>query len=309
MTTALIVVFGEIIPQSVCSRYALRIGAMSVPVVWLFVAGCYVAAWPIAKILDWVLGGEMSAVYTKAELKSLILLNVENPQRQEKSGMTSDDGKMLAGALTFRDKTASDVMTPMDSTFVLCEDAILTTETVAEILRSGHTRIPVTRREDPTDVVALLYAKDLVGIGFERRLPVTRVLAGFKASDRVHAVASTTNLGACFELCKKERCHMLIVVDKTKRLWPALGILTTEDVLEEIIQDEIVGDDDQFVDDAAASSSRPGILRKNSRAYDPTVLLKELTAETNAASAASGEARAHEGGYCFAPGIFSADAL
>ena len=40
VTTALIVVFGEIIPQSVCSRYALRIGAMSVPVVWLFVAGC-----------------------------------------------------------------------------------------------------------------------------------------------------------------------------------------------------------------------------------------------------------------------------
>ncbi|KAH8047007.1 DUF21-containing protein [Aureococcus anophagefferens] len=294
VTTALIVVFGEIIPQSVCSRYALRIGARSVPLVWLFVGVCFAAAYPIAKLLDYVLGGEMSAVFTKNELKSLILLNVEDPKRQAQSGLTSEDGRilagaragqeseipnfkgsylgrfLLAGALTFKDRKVADVMTPLDSTFALPRNAVLSAATVAEILRSGHTRIPVVLPDDAAEVVALLYAKDLVGIGYERKIPLQQVLDSFRATERVHSVAATTTLGAAFDLCK------LVVVDKAVKNWPCLGVVTTEDILEELIQDEIVGDDDQLYDDAAASSQRPGLPRKNSMAYDPTLLLKEL---------------------------------
>ena len=276
VTTALIVVFGEIIPQSVCSRYALRIGARSVPLVWLFVGVCFVAAYPIAKLLDYVLGGEMSAVFTKNELKSLILLNVEDPKRQAQSGLTSEDGRILAGALTFKDRKVADVMTPLDSTFALPRNAVLSAATVAEILRSGHTRIPVVLPDDAAEVVALLYAKDLVGIGYERKIPLQQVLDSFRATERVHSVAATMTLGAAFDLCKSKRCHMLVVVDKAVKNWPCLGVVTTEDILEELIQDEIVGDDDQLYDDAAASSQRPGLPRKNSMAYDPTLLLKEL---------------------------------
>ena len=210
VTTALIVVFGEIIPQSVCSRYALRIGARSVPLVWLFVGVCFAAAYPIAKLLDYVLGGEMSAVFTKNELKSLILLNVEDPKRQAQSGLTSEDGRILAGALTFKDRKVADVMTPLDSTFALPRNAVLSAATVAEILRSGHTRIPVVLPDDAAEVVALLYAKDLVGIGYERKIPLQQVLDRFRATERVHSVAATTTLGAAFDLCKSKRCHMRV---------------------------------------------------------------------------------------------------
>lgn len=284
VTTALIVVFGEIIPQSVCSRYALRIGARSVPVVWAFVGLCYVLAWPIARVLDYALGREMNAVYTKNELQSLIKLNVEDADRQLASGLAPADGRILTGALAFREKSVDGAMTPLDSTFCLPRDAVLDEATISRILRSGHTRIPVLERVGSRNVVAVLYAKDLVGIGFERMLPLARILDCFHAEQRVMPVDAGTTLGAAFDLCKKCRCHMLVVVDKTERMWPAVGVLTTEDVLEEIIQDEIVGDDDDFIDVAAISTNRPGIARKNSHAYDRNALIAQLAADTSAES-------------------------
>ena len=53
----------------------------------------------------------------------------------------------------------------------------------------------------------------------------------------------------------------------------------TEDIIEEIIQEEIVGDDDQFIDDAAASAARPGVVRRNSKNYDPLALINRLAAD------------------------------
>jgi len=62
LSTAFIVVFGEIMPQSVCSRYGLVIGAHTVNIVKLFVVLLFPVAYPIARLLDWVLGQEMVRV-------------------------------------------------------------------------------------------------------------------------------------------------------------------------------------------------------------------------------------------------------
>ena len=150
---------------SACSRYA-KIGAASATG-WLFVGITFVVAYPIAKVLDWALGGEMSAVYTKNELKSLIRINVEDPQRVKESGLTPEDGKLLTGALSFKEELVEGAMTPLDAVFSLPEETILDEDTMGRILKSGHTRIPVTSEGK---AVAILYAKDLVGVGFERNL-------------------------------------------------------------------------------------------------------------------------------------------
>jgi CBS domain containing-hemolysin-like protein len=53
-----VLIFGEIIPQSICTRYGLQVGAYSAYFVRVLMVLCAVIAWPISKLLDWVLGPE-----------------------------------------------------------------------------------------------------------------------------------------------------------------------------------------------------------------------------------------------------------
>jgi metal transporter CNNM len=58
ISTIINVLSGEIIPQAVCSRYALQIGAATVYMIYVFTATTIIITYPISKVLDKVLGEE-----------------------------------------------------------------------------------------------------------------------------------------------------------------------------------------------------------------------------------------------------------
>ncbi|KAK9508384.1 hypothetical protein O3M35_005960 [Rhynocoris fuscipes] len=71
-STLAIVIFGEITPQAICSRHGLAIGAKTI-IITKFVMGITCPlSYPISKILDWLLGEEIGAVYTRERLKELV---------------------------------------------------------------------------------------------------------------------------------------------------------------------------------------------------------------------------------------------
>lgn len=71
-STLLIVICGEITPQAVCSRHGLAIGAKTIGVTKVVMVLTFPLAYPISKILDWALGEEIGAVYTRERLKELV---------------------------------------------------------------------------------------------------------------------------------------------------------------------------------------------------------------------------------------------
>lgn len=71
-STLLIVVCGEITPQAVCSRHGLAIGAKTITITKIVMVLTFPLAYPISKILDWALGEEIGAVYTRERLKELV---------------------------------------------------------------------------------------------------------------------------------------------------------------------------------------------------------------------------------------------
>lgn len=70
-STALIVVFGEILPQASFARYALEVGEYAVPVMRVIIIIFYVFAKPLAFCLDKMLGHELATVYSKSEFSKV----------------------------------------------------------------------------------------------------------------------------------------------------------------------------------------------------------------------------------------------
>ena len=112
ISTAAIVVFGEITPQAICSRHGLMIGSMTRYVTWACVGLLFVIAWPISKLLDRLLGREVGTVYSKEQLKKLIKLQVisENGVDADGKGIDIEEHNLLEGALRAHASMSCDSM-------------------------------------------------------------------------------------------------------------------------------------------------------------------------------------------------------
>lgn len=101
VSTAAIVIFGEITPQAVCSRHGLMIGSMTRYITWACVGALFVIAWPISKVLDWILGREVGTMYSKEQLKQLIKLQViqEQDVDDQGKGIHVEERKILEGSV------------------------------------------------------------------------------------------------------------------------------------------------------------------------------------------------------------------
>ena len=97
LSTGLIVIFGEIIPQAIFSRYALSLGAKSVWLVRIFIFLLYPIAYPISWILDKALGDEMATIWNKQEIQEII----KHHENSEESEIDHDEERILLGALSF----------------------------------------------------------------------------------------------------------------------------------------------------------------------------------------------------------------
>ena len=69
ISTGLIVVFGEIVPQAICSRHGVKAGAYLSFLLWITIAVTFIIAYPIAAILNNVLGEEVGTVMTKSKMR------------------------------------------------------------------------------------------------------------------------------------------------------------------------------------------------------------------------------------------------
>ncbi|GFY90972.1 CBS domain protein [Actinidia rufa] len=177
ISVTLILVFGEIIPQSVCSRYGLVIGAAVAPIIRVLVWICFPIAYPISKLLDLLLGNGHEPLFRRAELKTLVdfhsaegciklddhLSNRTQTTAGKGGDLSLDETTIIAGALELTEKTARDAMTPLSETFAVDINAKLDRDLINLIMEMGHSRVPVYY-EQPRNIIGLVLVKNLLTV-------------------------------------------------------------------------------------------------------------------------------------------------
>lgn len=252
LTTVLITIFGEIIPQAILARYALRLGAQLAGIVRVIMFVMYPICAPVAWVLDWALGDELPTVYTKSELTRL----VEEHRHYVGSGIDKDEARIVRGALTFGDRKIKQIMTPRSVAKMVAADLVLDGAAIRRLKQTGFSRIPVYRSADtPNDIGGILYIKDLIGVTPGKKT------AGQLARPRVLFVNLDETLDDTLNAFLKTRSHLFMVIDEFAEIQ---GIVTIEDVLEEIIDKEIADEFDRYDDmrQVARRVKRPMATRR-----------------------------------------------
>ncbi|KGN43822.1 DUF21 domain-containing protein At2g14520 isoform X1 [Cucumis sativus] len=210
ISVTLILLFGEIIPQSVCSRYGLAIGATVAPFVRVLVWICFPVAYPISKLLDFLLGHGRVALFRRAELKTLV--NLHGNEAGKGGELTHDETTIIAGALELSEKTAGDAMTPISETFAIDINAKLDRNLMNLVLEKGHSRVPVYY-EEPTNIIGLILVKNLLTIHPDDEVPVKSVTIR-----RIPRVPETMPLYDILNEFQKGHSHMAIVVKQCNKM-------------------------------------------------------------------------------------------
>jgi len=233
MATALIVIFGEIIPQAVISRYAIWFGAKTIWFTRLVIILAYPIAYPIAKILDYFLGSELPTTYSHKELMDII----SEHEDSEHSAIDADEERIMHGALQFSRLRVREVMTPAERVVLFDENQRLNHEFFTKINEAGFSRLPIYSGE-PSNITGILYVKDLIVEDDHISIKETE-----EAFDRKFLkVGAGEMLDAVLAKMLKSRQHLAIVRNRNQRF---IGVITLEDIIEEIIQQEIVDEDDE----------------------------------------------------------------
>lgn len=232
VSTLLLVTFAEIMPQALFVRKALTYCGRLAWLLRLMIFVTYPIAKPLQLLLDKLFGrGERPELHTRHELGLLISehLNTKGSELDE------DEVEIIKGALQLSEKRVRSIMTPIRNVYWVAPQTVIDARKIDDIKSQGWSRIPVFNQQR-TACYGVLHVKDLLDINFSD---------GIKVQDLpyypIEVVGAMTALDTLFRRFITGGVH-LIPVEKDDRI---VGIVTIEDLLEEIVGHEIEDETDR----------------------------------------------------------------
>jgi CBS domain containing-hemolysin-like protein len=253
--TLAILLLSEVLPKTLGVVHADRLAPLIArPLRGLVVIfGPLVALTRVVTKLFW--SGEREHRVTDEELLSLVGLGLRS------GTLKPHEARVIENVLSMETRTAREIMTPRPVVSTL--GAHVTTREAAEAQTLGkHSRIPVFDG-DAEDLVGVVYAVDILAAVARDRFDVKVE----EIMRPIHFAVDTTPLDQLLRTFLERRQHLVAVIDEFGGF---AGIVTLEDVLEELIGSEIVDESDQVADlRAYAHRRREETLRRGERFRQP----------------------------------------
>ncbi len=177
--------------------------------------------------------GSHTGLYQKEDLLNLL----EAQKSQADSRFTADELRITAGSLTFGDKLVRDVMTPRRIVKAVATTDSMGPHLMDELHASGHSRFLVYQ-DKPDNIVGMLYARDLMSAS-----------TGGQVRDlmkkEVYYVHEEQSLKQVLSAFLKTKHHLFVVVNAFEEI---VGIISIEDILEQILGKPIIDEFDKYDD-------------------------------------------------------------
>jgi len=221
--TLFILVFGEITPKSLATRYPERISLFAAMPLLLFMKLMYPLVWMFGHFTAWVhdlSGGEKEPTVTESELIGMLGHGVAEGEIER------GEREIIERVFEFNDLKVQDVMTPKGMLFAL-DGSLSVAEAVPLVTEQPFSRIPVYE-DNPNNIVKVIYLRDLLNATASQQLDVR---IGSIAHQPLY-VSQFQSLNEVFETFRRHHRHFSIVVDEYGEV---RGIATLEDLMEELL--------------------------------------------------------------------------
>ena len=239
--TVVILVFGEISPKTMAKNSPESFALFSAPLI----NALYIVLKPFTllfkhwqNLLARLFKSEDDQGMTEEELISII------EEAEEDGGIDEEEGNLIKSAIEFGDLEVGDIFTPRIDITALSIDADKT-EVAKTFAESGYSRIPVYE-DDLDNVIGILYYKDFYTKSYNKPLPISAI------TKPVIYVAKTQPVNELMKELQEKQLHMAVVTDE---FGSTAGIVTLEDILEEIVG-EIWDEHDEIVEEIKELSEK-----------------------------------------------------
>ncbi len=258
ITTVILLIFGEIIPKILAAEYCNWLVLVYSGPLKFFVGLFKPVVWLVTKGVD-----ALSRLWTPAEIEPAmtdeeLVMVVESIQ--DEGVITESESELIKSVIEFSDITAHEIMIPRVDMVAFDVDASAE-ELLANEEISHYTRIPLYKG-NLDHIVGIVNVNQLLKQAIGAENGVMKDLSSLMREPKF--VHMTKNISDMLREMREERCNMAIVLDG---LGGTMGLVTMEDILEEIVGD-IFDETDEVESDVTEMSENEFLLDGNMNIYD-----------------------------------------